>query len=232
MSEVICKIESVKPFSDSVYHVVLEPQQPVTFQAGQYLMVKMSEEDKRPFSIANAPASGNKIELHIGASEKQSYPMQVVERLQQSDEITLSLPHGKAQLRSDSQHPLILLAGGTGFSYIKSIMEQLIADGDKRPTFVYWGCREASQIYMNEHAQQWADAHDHIQFIPVVDQGDEQWQGRTGLVHEAVLNDFVGLSEYQVYAAGRFEMIGVIREAFIQHGLHPENIFGDALEFI
>ena len=232
MSEVICKVESVQPFSDSVFHVVLQPQQPVAYEAGQYLMVKMADDDLRPFSIANAPSTGDHLELHIGAGEKQSYPMQVIERLQQVEEITVVAPNGKAQLRDNDSHPLILLAGGTGFSYVKSILEELIARKHRQPIFLYWGARRREQLYHYEVAQQWAADNNNVHFVPVVEEAEADWQGHTGRVHEAVLKDFIGLADYQVYAAGRFEMIGVVRDAFIEHGLHPENIFGDALEFI
>jgi aquacobalamin reductase/NAD(P)H-flavin reductase len=71
-----------------------------------------------------------------------------------------------------------------------------------------------------------------LTFIPVVQEPDQQWQGRTGLVHKAIMDDFVSLNEYDIYVAGRFEMAGAAREDFKLLGAEPERIFGDAYEFI
>jgi aquacobalamin reductase/NAD(P)H-flavin reductase len=118
-----------------VYKVLLKPSEKVDFIAGQYLNFVMSDEDKRPFSIASSPNS-DLIELQIGAFVADSYPMQVIERIKSSlesgTEITIEIPLGNAQLRIESERPLLLLAGGTGFSYIKSMFEYLAEQQSQR----------------------------------------------------------------------------------------------------
>ncbi len=232
MSEIKCSIESLEAFNDSVYHVILNPEQPFTFEAGQYLMVKMSDEDKRPFSIASAPYEGDLIELHIGASERHSYPMQVIERMQQDGEITILAPHGEAQLVNDNQRPLILVAGGTGFSYVRSIVQELVAAKDPRKIFVYWGCKDLSHMYLYNEMNELAAKHENLTFVPVLEDAPKEWQGARDQVHKAVLKDFADLSDYEIYAAGRFEMVGVIRDAFLAQGMKIEHMHGDALPYI
>lgn len=73
MNSIRCKIEKVAPFNDAVYQVLLRPEKPLEFKAGQYLCVVMGEKDKRPFSIASAPGS-ELIELHIGAASARAIP--------------------------------------------------------------------------------------------------------------------------------------------------------------
>jgi NAD(P)H-flavin reductase len=232
MLEIRCSVESLHPFNDSVYHVVLRPEQHFAYQAGQYLMVKMSEDDKRPFSIASSPSDGGLIELHIGASERHSYPMQVIERMQQQQEITILAPHGDAHLANDNQRPIILVAGGTGFSYIRSILRELIAQQDQRQVSVYWGCKDLAHFYLLEEAQQLAAAHDNITLIPVAENAPADWQGVKGLVHHAILSDFNDLSGHDIYAAGRFEMVGAIRDAFLGQGMIIEQMHSDALAYL
>ena len=232
MSEIKCSVERLEPFNDSVYHVVLRPEQDFEYQAGQYLMVKMSDDDKRPFSIASAPSDGNLIELHIGASERHSYPMQVIEKMEQQQEITILAPHGDAQLVHDNQRPIILVAGGTGFSYIRSILRQLVATNDPRQVTIYWGCKDLHHFYLLEEAQQIADANDNVELVPVVENTSSDWQGVTGLVHHAILDRFSDLSNHEIYAAGRFEMVGAIRDAFLGQGMKIEHMHGDALAYL
>ena len=93
--------------------------------AGQYLNFVINDEDKRPFSIVISP-NNDLIELQIGAFVADSYPMQVIDKIKQcfsdNHNVTVEIALGNAQLRTESERPL-LLAGGTGFSYIKSIFE-------------------------------------------------------------------------------------------------------------
>jgi len=232
MSQIQCSVERLEAFNDCVYHVVLRLETPIKFEAGQYLMVKMSDDDKRPFSIASAPADGELLELHIGASEVHSYPMQVIERMKQAGKIEILAPHGEAQLVNDNQRPIILIAGGTGFSYVRSIVRQLSADKDQRQVTVYWGCKDASHMYAFDEMTELAANNSNLTFVPVVEDAPADWQGALGQVHTAVLAQHSDLSDFEIYAAGRFEMVGAIRDIFLEHGMSIDNMHGDALPYL
>ena len=191
----------------------------------------MTEEDKRPFSIASAPGA-EFIELQIGAFGADSYPMQVIDKLKTSQMISIEMPLGQAQLRTESVRPLLLLAGGTGFSYIKSMFEYLVEQKSTRPVIVYWGLREPSACYELDETTAKLAKLAHASFIPVVEHPNDTWQGKTGLVHQAVLNDIVSLEPYDIYLAGRFDMIGLIRTDFIAQGAIREHMYADAFAFI
>jgi len=199
----------------------------------------MSDEDKRPFSIASSPNS-DLIELQIGAFIADSYPMQVIERikdsLSNSEEITIEIPLGNAQLRTESERPLLLLAGGTGFSYIKSMFEYLAEQQSQRHITVYWGLREEGAIFELEKTIATIGKLAHANFIPVVENINENsatpWQGKTGLVHQAAMNDIANFESYDIYLAGRFEMVGAIRSDFIEHGALLDHMYADAFAYI
>ncbi|MDP5293825.1 NAD(P)H-flavin reductase [Oceanimonas sp. CHS3-5] len=231
MQKTSCNVEALHEMADTLWYVRLKPEQPVDFNAGQYLLVVMADDDKRPFSIANKPLENGEIELHIGASADNTYAMQVLKRMQEQGQIEVQLPAGKAYLR-ESRHPVILMAGGTGFAYTRSILQQMLADGLHKPVFIYWGVRHEDHLYAHDELATWAAEHKELTYVPVVQHGGEQWQGRGGLVHEAIMEDFPSLTGYDIYVAGRFEMAGVAREAFKEKGVDAERLFGDAYEFI
>lgn len=231
MNSIRCKIEKVAPFNDAVYQVLLRPEKPLEFKAGQYLCVVMGEKDKRPFSIASAPGS-ELIELHIGAAVSESYPMQVVERLRDNSHIDIEAPGGEAFLRHQSVRPRLLVAGGTGFSYIKSLVEQQIALGQKVETLLYWGCRNPEAMYYEAIAREWHQAHPWLHFVPVVEQADADWQGKQANLLAQIRSDFVSLVGYDIYIAGRFDMVGAARELFREMGLDEAHLYGDAFAFI
>lgn len=69
---------------------------------------------------------------------------------------------------------------------------------------LYWGARQLKDIYLRELAEQWAREIPGFKFVPVLSDAapEDQWQGRTGFVHRAVVEDLPDLSEYEIYACG------------------------------
>ena len=233
IAEIQCKVHSIEPLTEIVSRVLLKPDSEMTFKAGQYLRVIMGSEDKRPFSIASAPGTKDALlELHIGAGPGNDYAGQVLNKMQEHGEILVDGGHGKAFLRENLPRPTILVAGGTGFSYTYSILQELLEQNYHEPVFLYWGTRTLEDMYRFDELTALAEKHSDFTFVPVVEQPPEEWQGKTGWVHKAVLEDFVSLEPYYVYVAGRFEMAGVVREDFHQKGLMLDHLFGDAYEFI
>ena len=234
MIQTQCTVDAITPLTPFVQQVLLSPLQAVDFLPGQYLQLCLSEHDKRPFSLACLP-NGKQLELHIGASKADEYSSQALNYLQQQldakQPVLIEAGLGLAHLRP-SDNPVLLLAGGTGFSYVYSIAKALQQQKQNRPVFLYWGVREQSSLYLLDQLQAWANSHSKFSFIPVVQEADSNWQGRTGLVHEAVLSDFVSLDAYDIYIAGPFPMVGVARDAFLQQGAHREQMFADAFAYI
>ncbi len=230
-------VVSISPLNEFVTQVILAPKEPVSFKAGQYCQLVLTDSDKRAFSIANKPSEDDTIELHIGASGADSYAMQALDFIKrhftEDKPVTLEVGLGISYFQADrGERPLVLLAGGTGFSYIKSIADHLAEINYTAPVLLYWGVREARFLYAKEELENWASSKKNFQFIPVVQNAEDDWQGHSGLVHQAVMKDIVSLEPYDIYMAGRFDMIGIVRDDFIEHGAHRENMFADAFAFI
>lgn len=233
MTTLSCKVTSVEAITDTVYRVRLLPEAPFSFRAGQYLMVVMDERDKRPFSMASTPMEQQFIELHIGASELNLYAMAVMDRILKERELTVDIPHGEAWLREDSERPLVLIAGGTGFSYVRSILLTALAHQPQREVAIYWGGREIKHLYDLGELQGLASQYKNLQVIPVVEQPEGEWSGRTGTVLSAVLQDYGSLAGHDIYIAGRFEMAKIARERFCnERGALVEHLYSDAFSFI
>lgn len=233
-----CSVKSIEPLASNTFRVLLHPELPVEFKPGQYLMVIMGEKDKRPFSIASSPCRHmGELELHIGAAEHNAYAIEVIEAMNQAyadkAEIEVDIPHGQAFLHEDSDRPLLLIAGGTGFSYVRSILDHCISQNIQREICLYWGAKDASQLYAMKELNEIASQHDHIRFIPVIELAEESWSGKVGNVLEAIDADFECLSQHDIYIAGRFEMAGAAREQFTgSKQAQVDRMFSDAFAFI
>ena len=233
MTTLSCKVTSVDAITDTVYRVRLVPEAAFSFRAGQYLMVVMDERDKRPFSMASTPDQHDFIELHIGASELNLYAMAVMDRILKDREIVIDIPHGDAWLRDDEDRPMVLIAGGTGFSYVRSILLTSLAKNPNRDITIYWGGREEKHLYDLAELEALTVTNPNLRVVPVVEQPPEAWRGRSGTVLAAVLQDFGSLAEHDIYIAGRFEMAKIARDLFCnERGAREDRLFGDAFAFI
>ncbi|MDT9587360.1 MAG: NAD(P)H-flavin reductase [Candidatus Arsenophonus melophagi] len=233
MTTLSCKIVSVETITNTVYRVHLLPNGTFSFRAGQYLIVIINESNKHPFSLASTPSEKKLIELHIGVSEFNIYARTVMEHILAQDSINIDIPHGKAWFRKGSTKPIILIAGGTGFSYTRAILYAALEENPDRDITLYWGGRKLKHLYDLSALQFLAKQYRNIKIIPVVEQPGANWQGKTGTVLSAVLDDFNSLSKYEIYIAGRFEMAHIAREYFCnEKGMSPENLYGDAFDFI
>ncbi|NIG98801.1 MAG: NAD(P)H-flavin reductase [Serratia symbiotica] len=233
MAILSCQVTSVEVITDTVYRVRLVPKMPFSFKAGQYLMVVMDECDRRPFSLASTPSQQEYIELHIGASELNLYAMAVMERLLKEQAITVDVPHGDAWLREEGNRPLVLIAGGTGFSYVRSILLTALEQQPDRDISIYWGGRELKHLYDQSELEALSQQHPSLKVIPVVEQPTDEWHGRSGTVLSAVLQDFTTLADHNIYIAGRLEMAKIARERFCtERGAKEAYVFGDAFSFI
>lgn len=231
MSVIKCQVASLEALTSNVYKALLKPEKSIDFVAGQYLNFVLSDDDKRPFSIASSP-NNDLIELQIGAFSADSYPMQVIEHIKNNSEVSIEIPLGNAQLNVESNKPLLLIAGGTGFSYIKSMFEYLSQEQSSRKVVVYWGLREPSACYeLEESANIIAQLTDG-EFHPVVETPHDNWDGKVGMVHKVAMNDIKNLADYDIYLAGRFEMVGVVRDDFVALGVDKNNMFADAFAYI
>jgi len=136
-------------------------------------------------------------------------------------------PLGVFFLREESPKPIVLVASGTGFAPIKSLVEDALQRGIERPMTLYWGGRRPKDLYLNALAEKWASEHPSFKYVPVISDAlpEDQWQGRTGFVHRAVMQDFPDLSGHQVYACGVPIMVDSARSDFTAACKLPEDEF-------
>ncbi|MDH4172362.1 MAG: CDP-6-deoxy-delta-3,4-glucoseen reductase, partial [Betaproteobacteria bacterium] len=129
-------------------------------------------------------------------------------------------------LREDSAKPIVFVASGTGFAPIKSIIEEAAKKGIARPMTLYWGGRRPQDLYMNALAEGWA-AQGLLKYVPVISDArpEDAWQGRSGFVHRAVMEDHPDLSAHQVYACGVPVMVDAARKDFTASCRLPEEEF-------
>jgi CDP-4-dehydro-6-deoxyglucose reductase len=205
------------------------------FRAGQYIEFILKDGQRRSYSMATAPhalkEAGASIELHIRHMPGGLFTDQVFGSMKEKDILRAEGPFGTFFLREDSARPIILLASGTGLAPLKAIVEHMRHAGITRPAVLYWGCRTKADLYLHDWAVQQAAELPWLRYVPVLSEASQQdqWAGRTGLVHQAVLADWPDLSAHEVYACGAPIMVASAQRDFSAlAGLPPDHFYADA----
>ena len=224
-----CRVQTLEKVADDVMIVRLKlpANERLQFLAGQYLDFLLKGGERRSFSMANAPHADELIELHIRQVAGGSFTDHVFGKMKERDILRLEGPLGSFFLREESAKPIVFVASGTGFAPIKSIIESAFHRKVTRPMVLYWGARRPKDLYLDSLPKTWASEHANFRYIPVISEArpEDQWSGRSGFVHRAVMQDLPDLSAHQVYACGVPIMVDSARKDFIEQCKLPEDEF-------
>ncbi len=228
-------ISIARPAPDvAVIRLQLPANQNLQYRAGQYVEFILRDGARRSYSMANAPGSLGSppaIELHIRHMPGGVFTDHVFGVMKEKDILRMEGPFGSFFLREESDKPIVLLASGTGFAPIKAIVEQMRLKGIQRPAVLYWGCRHQADLYQHGVCLQLAAEMPKLRYVPVLSEPlpDDAWTGRTGLVHQAVMQDFPDLSAHQVYACGAPVMVDSAQRDFVALcGLPADEFYADS----
>ena len=225
-----CRVQKMEKVADDVMvlYLKLPANERLQFLAGQYIDILMKDDKPRSFSLANAPHDDEFLELHVRNIPGGTFTRHVFTEMKERDILRIKGPLGNFSLREDSAKPILFVASGTGFAPVKAIVEHALQIGVSRPMRIYWGVRKQSDFYMLGKVREWEARG--IKTTLVV--SDETWSGRTGFIHQAVLEDFADLSGYQVYVCGAPVVVEAAHRDFTtQRGLPQEEFFSDAFSF-
>lgn len=224
------------PTSDvAILTLQLPSSETFRFYAGQYVEVILKDGSRRSYSMANSPDQASALELHVRHMPGGRFTDHVFgggdTQMKEREILRLEGPFGSFFLREETNKPIVFLASGTGFAPIKAMIEYMIEQGIDRPSVLYWGGRRPHDLYMDELAQGWQQQLPQFTYIPVVSDAlpEDNWTGRTGFVHKAVIEDMPDLSAHEVYACGAPIVVESARREFTAEcGLPDGAFFADA----
>jgi len=219
-----CRVQKMERLAEDVMvlHLKLPANEKLNFLAGQYIEFLLKDGGRRSFSMANPPHDAELIQLHVRHVAGGQFTDHVFNKMKERDILRCEGPLGTFFLREDSDKPIVFVASGTGFAPIKSVIEHALHKGIKRQMTLYWGGRRPKDLYMNDLATSWP-----FRYVPVISDAlpEDNWTGRTGFVHRAVMQDIPDLSRCQVYACGVPIMVDSAKRDFIAQCKLPEEEF-------
>jgi CDP-4-dehydro-6-deoxyglucose reductase, E3 len=213
-------------------HLRLPAVERLDFAPGQYLDVLIGQGQRRSFSIASPPHDSALIELHVRQVEGGTFTQQLFGPDPTGALLRIEGPLGQFAYH-DEAAPALLIAGGTGYAPLKSMLRHALERGSSRQLSLYWGVRGATDLYEEALVLEWVRQFPQLQFHAVLSAADRVTRAhhRLGWVHEAVLADHASLSGHEVYAAGPPALIEAVRRTFPARGLDPQRLHFDSFDY-
>ncbi|WP_333843996.1 FAD-binding oxidoreductase [Limnohabitans sp.] len=222
------RISSLEKLAPDILSVKLRlpPNTPFTFLAGQYVDVIGPAGIRRSYSVANAPASDNQLQLHIRAVQSGAMSQYWFDQAKVNDLLRINGPLGSFFARPLNGLHLVFLTTGTGIAPAKAMLEQLAtAPLDNQPlsATLYWGGRDPQDLYTDP--RQW---HPSLRYVPVLSRACDDWTGARGYVQHSLLSEKLDLTNTVVYACGSDTMIQSAKAELTQAGLPTNRFYSDA----
>jgi CDP-4-dehydro-6-deoxyglucose reductase, E3 len=219
----------------AIINLRLPLHQNLMFAAGQHIEIILPDGNRRSYSIANAPKTPEgtiDLQLHVRHLKGGLFtdPLFGPGGLAERQRFDCEGPFGSFLL-DDSDAPVVFVARGVGYAPIRSIILDVFRRNISRPMVFYWGARTRKGLYALDELSSWAEEFPSFKFVPVVAEplADEQWDGRTGQVYDAVCDDIQDLSETMVYACGAPAFVSATKSKLIgQAGLIETKFYSDS----
>ncbi|VFA95571.1 2Fe-2S iron-sulfur cluster-binding protein [Nocardia farcinica] len=223
LRDLTATVVSLDPIARDTRRLVLEADGELDFLPGQYAQLHVpGTECWRPYSMANSPARPHRLEFHIRYSDGGVATGWIFHGLTVGDRVELRGPLGDFVL-DDADHPLLLLAGGTGLAPLSAMLRAALERGHRSPIHLYHGVREEADLYDVEWLSELSRSHPDFHYTPCLSRGE--WNGRTGYVGDAVLADFDNLRDYSGYLCGPPAMVEAAGRALKRRRMAPRRIF-------
>ena len=226
---VVCQLTECSEMGGDVWRVRLRAPagKPPRYYAGQYVMLERENGEKSAFSLASAPHAGRDLELHVLVREDSA--RRLIEQLQRNAMIRVEMPFGDTHLSQLPDGPLVLIAAGTGMAQMHSLIEHCRKKGFPHPVHLYWGVRRPEDFYTLEEWDAWQSIPNlHLHKVVSDLCG---WEGRCGLLHEAVCEDIHDLSAVYVYASGSPAMVYGTLDALVAAGMDAHQMRADVFAY-
>ncbi|MEN2674144.1 anthranilate 1,2-dioxygenase ferredoxin subunit AndAb [Herbaspirillum huttiense] len=216
LQSVQATLENITRAAPDVAILRLRCAAPLSYRAGQYIDLLLEDGQRRSYSMATYARDGSDVlELHVRHLPGGVFTDRLFNGMRPGQQFSLEGPAGRFFMREGSE-PVILLASGTGFAPVKALVEEAIATGSTRAMRLYWGGRRAADLYLDALCRDWAASLPWFEYVPVLSEADAAsgWNGRTGFVHQAVMQDVSAMQSYQVYACGAPVVVESARRDF------------------
>ena len=219
-------VVAIDDATHDIKRVRLQPAKPLDFSPGQYAQLQFTPAHARPYSMAGLAGDGE-LEFHVRLVPEGRVTGYIAHELKVGDAVRVSGPLGSAYLRLRHDGPMLCVAGGTGLAPILSIVRGAQAAGMRNPVHLYFGVRSERDVYGLEWLAALQREHPALRVHTVLASGRAAGC-RTGLVTDAIAQDWQSLAGFRAYLCGAPPMVEATSLLVRRMGVLPSQIHADA----
>jgi CDP-4-dehydro-6-deoxyglucose reductase len=231
LQSINAKIKKIQIINDHVILMTVRPprSQRLRFLAGQHVELSLdqySDDNQQPlsaeYSIATCPCEPTTLDFHIPLKENNPFAHAIKHDVKVNDTITINGPHGHFVLDEDSPNSLIFIAWDTGFSAIKSLIENALSLDHADTIHLYWLTTHVEYHYLENQCRAWNDALDNFTYTHIV------CEPKTDSVVDSLMKHLheenKHLLNYDIYISAPGHLNHLLKPLLISKGLKTQNL--------
>jgi ferredoxin-NAD(P)+ reductase (naphthalene dioxygenase ferredoxin-specific) len=220
-------VTGIEEATHDIRRLRIKLAKPLEFSPGQYATLQFTPDHIRPYSMAGLMGDAE-MELQIRKVPDGRVTDYVFSHLKVGDAVRVSGPMGTAFLRKKHTGPMLCVGGGTGLAPVLSIVRGALDTGMTNPMHLYFGVRSQQDVYDAERLNALASGNPHLKVNIVVATGPTSAGQRSGLVTDAIRQDFSNLAGWRAYLCGAPAMVEALNLMVASMGIEPSHIHADA----
>jgi CDP-4-dehydro-6-deoxyglucose reductase/ferredoxin-NAD(P)+ reductase (naphthalene dioxygenase ferredoxin-specific) len=212
----VTSINRIQAGGAEIYLIRIRPPKGFSYKAGQYVDIGFGKLTPRSYSIANAPGEPE-IVVHIKRAAGEA-SLFIASVLRVGDNVSVSPAKGSSTFDPNDKRPLLIIAGGMGFTPVKAVAEAAVRRNPDATVHFFWGAQNAHELYMSNYFEDMAENYDNFHFHPV-----------TGTpVGDVAMKALPDLSGFRIFIAGPPAMVVSLLPRLITQGADAAAISYDA----
>ncbi|MFC1549051.1 FAD/NAD(P)-binding protein [Candidatus Omnitrophota bacterium] len=170
----------VIPETPTITTIRFKPEEPISFETGQFVEITIPGVGEAPFTPSSRPAVKDVMEVSVMKVGKVT---DKIHELKKGDVIGVRGPMGTGYPVDDfKDKEVLIVGGGCGFAPLRSLMYELFdRSGQFKKLYFRGGCKTPKELVYHDETQEWAKRDD-LDLKLTVDVGDKSWKGNVGVV--------------------------------------------------
>ncbi|MEX2213524.1 MAG: FAD-binding oxidoreductase [Phycisphaeraceae bacterium] len=215
--------------SHDVVRLLLRPETPFEYRAGQFINLVREDGLIRSYSIASLPQGDEHLELHVRRIPGGRMSNWIHDDIQPGDQVQVRGPSGDCFYLPDNPRQDLLLVGtGTGLAPLYGIIRDALEHHHEGRIALYQGALDATGLYLVDELEELARFSPRITYTRCLVRGEPGPGVEVGSLDQIVLSQMAKLKGWRVYLCGNPELVQMLRKKAFLAGAAMKEIHSDA----
>lgn len=219
------EIKGVFEETPNIKTFFLRPGVRFPFETGQFIELTVPGVGEAPFTPSSSPEIEEKMEVTV---MKAGSMTSALHEMKPGEWVGLRGPFGLGYPLGDFVgKEILIVGGGVGLAPLRCLFFALVhsIEAHERIVFCYGARTPSDIIYKNAVLNEWPKLDPKISFRITVDNGDDNWEGRVGLVTTTLDNLDIRIENSIAVVCGPPIMMKFSTLKLIDLGYEPEQIY-------